>query len=230
MALNVKDSPTQLSFPLTAEIDNFSDLRVTDVNRAALQVVQNWPAWNSHALHLTGPEKSGLTTLTRLWSAQAEARLIDAARFNQYTQKEIEALATHHCALDDADQITHETNLLMLYNLTAERGRSLLLTAHSPAMHAAYRSADLKSRLASLTIAEIYPPDEAMLAARLVAACRRHYLKLNQATLDYLIIRLPRVYTEIETYVLRLDEEIHRTGRSPSVPLAKTVLEMAPNP
>jgi len=76
-----------------------------------------------------------------------------------------------------------------------------------------------------MPVAEIYPPDEDMIEARLRASCKRHYIKLSGTTINFLSIRLPRSYEAIEDYVARLDKAIDETGRAPGMSLAKSVLE-----
>jgi len=174
---------------------------------------------------LVGPVQSGLRVTARLWADEAVAGLLGAQAFDRLSEAELSIHAQRNCAIDLTDQVTNENNLLSLLNLADQRNMRLLLTARSVPSQWPCQSADLRSRLDGLQNVEIYPPDEDMLIERLKAACRRRYMKLDQQTVAFLAIRLPRSYAAIEEYVSRLDEAVDANQRAPSIHLARTVLE-----
>ncbi len=100
----------------------------------------------------------------------------------------------------------------------------MLASSNSPSQWPV-TSADLKSRLNSMPIAEVLPPDEPMLIGRLQAAAARHFLKLEPEVIAYLSPRLDLTYEAIEAFAEKLSHGVTTTGRAPSVPLAKEVLE-----
>ena len=101
----------------------------------------------------------------------------------------------------------------------------MLLTANVPPPQWQAPSPDLKSRLNSMPVTEIDPPDEAMMMGRLKAAAVRHFLKLEPDVLKYLVPRLDLSYEAIETFAERLSDGVTDLGRAPSVPLVKEVLD-----
>ncbi|MEO1102004.1 MAG: hypothetical protein AAFW65_09185, partial [Pseudomonadota bacterium] len=128
-------------------------------------------------------------------------------------------------AIDNADSIRNEDHLLSLINLAASSGGYALLTARSTPANWRVSSADLGSRLRSMPLAEIGPPDEDMLRGRLKAAGRRRFMKFSDELLDYLSVRLGRSYAGLEDYVTRLSETVGTQNRAPTIPLARDVLE-----
>lgn len=222
---DLNDNASQLRLPFPDTVTGFDDLAVTDANRAAIETVKNWQKWQANKLCLIGPVRCGLGVIARLWARDAEAMFMSASEFDALDIQAVEALSDQNCAIDLADMVDGESQLLMLLNLSQAKGSKVLLTARSAGQHWQCGSADLRSRLATMPVVEIYPPDEAMIQARLQASARRRFIKLGEATISFLAIRLPRSYLAIDDYMGRLDQAISDTGRAPSIKLAKDVLE-----
>lgn len=215
----------QLRLPFPDSVKGFDDLAITDANRTAFSTIRRWKDWHSSVMCLVGPVQCGLGVAARLWADEADARELSSVAFDRLTLRNVEALTERNCVIDLADRITNEDHFLTLLNRMQSKGNHLLLTARTASSTWDCASADLRSRLETLPVAEIYPPDEAMIEARLRSSCKRRYIKLGEATLKFLVIRLPRSYEAIEDYVVRLDKAIDEMGRTPSLPLAKLVLE-----
>ncbi len=215
----------QLRLPFPEAIGSFEDLAITDANRAAIEAIRKWPQWQSAVLCLIGPVQSGLGVTAKLWARDADAIELSARAFDQMNLADVEAVSHRNCVIDLADQVTNEESLLTLFNLARSKGTRLLLTARGHGAGWPCQSLDLRSRLETMPIAEIYPPDEEMIKARLLASCKGRYIKLSAAAINYLAIRLPRSYEAIEDYIARLDLAIDETGRAPSMYLVRSVFE-----
>ena len=163
--------------------------------------------------------------MARAWCREFDGKYFTAKAFSRLRQKELSALADAFVAVNDADEVRKTDSLLTLINtVAAGSGRALLMSRRSPGQWHT-RSADLRSRLNSLPVVEIGEPDEPMLKARLEAAAMRHFLKLDADVVKYLVPRLDLSYEAIETFAEKLSERVTLTGRAPSVPLAREVLE-----
>jgi len=198
-------------------------LAVSASNRTAISVLRRWPDWRTHALAVVGQAKSGLTTVARAWAVHAGGQVIDVRTFDRLSHKKIEALSAGPVAVDDADQIRGEDNLLSLINLSARNGGYVLLTARKAPALWRVRQPDLASRLKSMTLVELGPPDDDMVVARLRAAMRRRFLKLPKDVEAYLLLRVERNYEALESFVESLHEQVE--GREVTVPLARDVLD-----
>ncbi|MCA8901058.1 MAG: hypothetical protein KDA53_07375 [Hyphomonas sp.] len=212
-----------LAFPATAP--DFDRLVVSESNRSAVGVVRQPGKWPTPILCLIGPPASGRSTILAAWCAEKGGTLLQAGDVTALKAPAIAALAPGFVAVDDADQATDGDRLLTLINQVAEAGGRLLLSAQRSPSQWLTRSADLKSRLNSMPLAEIMPPDETMLKGRLMMAAARHYLKLEEDIIAYLAPRLDLSYEAIEQFAEKLSHGVTSTGRAPSVPLAKEVLE-----
>lgn len=206
-------------------MSGFQDIAITDSNRSAIETIQRWQAWKANALCLTGPLRCGLGVAARLWVKEFGGVFLDAAEFDAQSPKDIEALASGKCAIDLADKVMNEANLLMVLNLAIHDDSRVLLTARSSSAVWPCKNLDLKSRLDALPVAEIYPPDEDMITARLLASCKARFIRLAPAAVKFLAVRLPRSYEAIEDYVQRLDQAISDTGLPANLKLASLVLE-----
>jgi chromosomal replication initiation ATPase DnaA len=194
-----------------------ADFLPSDSNRAALELIERWPDGSARALVLYGPPGSGKTHLAQLWCARCGARLIAGDRLSQP-----EALPAA-VAIDNAD-CAPERALLHLYNLTLERGGHLLLTMPAPPASLTIGLADLASRLRSLPVVGIAPPDDTLLAAVLVKHFADRQLRVAPEVFSYLVARMERSFAAAATIAARLDRLALETGRPVTVKLARAVL------
>ena len=213
----------RLSFP--APPLGFADLVVSPCNAGAFRVIRRPTNWPMPALCLLGERESGLTTAAKAWALDLPATYIRVEDFDRASHTQIEAWANDHTVVDGADRAKSLDNLLSLINLSERKRARVLLTANTPPKMWATRNPDLRSRLNAMPIAKIEAPDEEMLIARLVASCRRDFIRLSPEVIRFLGPRLGRSYAGIEDYVRRLTSAVLETGRAPTVPLARAVLE-----
>ena len=214
-----------MSFAFPAGALRFDELVVSPANRAAISIVRQPGKWPMPVICATGPFRCGLTTLLRAWCGEVGGAYFRAGDFSKLKPADLDTLGSGFVALDDADRVTPNERLLTLINRTGEEGGRLLLASSASPSQWPVASPDLKSRLNSMPIAEILPPDEPMLTGRLEAAAARHFLKLEPEVVAYLAPRLDLTYEAIEAFAEKLSHGVTTTGRAPSVPLAKEVLE-----
>ena len=217
--------PDQMSFAFPAGPLRFDELVITSANQAAVSIVRQPSKWPTPVFCVTGPICSGLTTLLRAWCEEVDGTYFDVGTFAKLKPAQLDALAGKFVAVDNADKVAANEKLLTLINQIAKEDGRLLLSAASSPSQWPVQSADLKSRLNSMSVVDILPPDEAMLTGRLKAAAARHFLKLEREVISYLAPRLDLTYEAIEAFVEKLSHGVTTTGRAPSVPLAKEVLE-----
>lgn len=199
------------------------DLAVTPANRTAMAMLKRWPDWRTHTLAVVGLPKSGLTSAASAWAGHAGGVVVSAADFDKLSHKKIDALAKQAVAIDLAEAVRKEDSLLSLINLAAHHGSHVLLTGNRAPALWRVRQPDLASRLKSMTLVELGPPDDEMVSVRLRTAMKRRYLKLPKDVEAYLLMRIERNYVALESFV----ENLHQMaeGREVTVPLAREVLD-----
>lgn len=225
MSKTDKGDPRQplLDFPQPDQ--SFESLIVTQANKSVVSVLKNTEHWPKSALAVTGPPASGKTAHYRAWAQAFEAETISAGGFSAAKHAEIEKLSSIHVAIDDAQDIENEDNLLSLLNLSETRGGRILLTAAERLGDWRVKSADLESRLRSMPVLEISPPDEETFALRLQAAAERRFIRLRDDVKTYLIRRLGWSYSGLEAYMSALSDAVSSQDREATVHLAREVLE-----
>jgi chromosomal replication initiation ATPase DnaA len=214
-----------LGFPPSAP--SWADLIEGPPNAAALAMARRPEAWAGTAAIIRGPAASGLSFIAEAWTGEFGGRFFKSAALARVKPREIEALAAQPVALDDADLMGRaaEDPVLSLLNSAATAGGRVLLTAHRPVADWNIASPDLLSRLSSLPVAEIAPPDEAMLRARIAAAATRHFMKLSPEALNFLVPRADLSYEFAENLVERVSAAVSEEERAPSVALLRAILD-----
>jgi chromosomal replication initiation ATPase DnaA len=169
-------------------------------NAQALAAVDSWPRWPGGCLVLVGPEGVGKTHLARAWAEQAGAAVLTREA------PEMSAAAEGPALLEDVDQGAPEEALFHLINLAQRTGASLLMTAR--ARPGAWPTAlpDLRSRVNALFVAEIQPPDDAVLEGVLRNLFRSRNIRPAPEVYPYLLRRIPRSIPEAQEVVRRMDE------------------------
>src|SRR5215469_5744402 len=184
------------------------DFLVSDSNRAAFEFVERWPDWPTRALVLYGPPGSGKTHLAHMWCERSGAALI---RGDDAALKAPEALRAL-VAVDNAERAS-ERALLHLYNLCLERGGSLFLTLPTPPAALEIGLADLASRLRSLPVVGIAPPDDALLTAVLLKQFGDRGIAVAPQIIAFLTARMERSFEAAAALAVRLDRLSLENGR-----------------
>lgn len=188
-------------------------------NAHAAAIVDAWPAWPGHALAIVGPEGCGKTHLAQAWAARHGAAVLDRARID------LDAAARGPVLVEDVDQGVADEPLFHLINLAPRDGGGLLLTARKPP--AAWPAAlpDLRSRLNALHVAEIDPPDDAVLEGVLRKFFRDRNIRPPEEVYPYLLRRMGRSIPDAREIVRKLDEAGDGEFRPVTRVLARQILE-----
>jgi len=212
------------------------DFLVADCNRAAVAWIDAWPRWPAPALAVHGPAGCGKTHLAHVWRARGDAILLEAAALDGGEARALLGGA-RACALDfgagsDGDQgagvpalsgRAAET-LFHLYNLLAEIGGHLLLTARVPPARWRLGLPDLASRLGAAPAVAIDPPDDALLAAVLVKLFADRQLEPDRRVIGYLLARMERSFAAARALAARIDRAALAAGTGPTLTLARAAL------
>lgn len=170
----------QFALPLTlTEGRDPAAIVVGSGNLATVEALKNPESWPFGTAILSGPSRSGKSTLGRWFASAHSGEVIDRAD-----------------RLDDAE-------LFHRWNAAQERGVPLLLIVSDEEW--IVRLPDLRSRLASALRLSIGVPDDAMAADLILTHAARRGLVLGDDATAYLVPRVERSFASIEELVTIID-------------------------
>jgi len=218
------EAPEQLVLDLPhREARGAEDFLVSQCNEAAVRIIDQWPNWPNLAFLIVGPPGCGKSHLANVWRSLAEADEL-IARDLDHTS--IAPLANEKALIiEDIDREPYdETALFHLLNLSKEKGFSLLLTARTPPGHWTVSLPDLRSRLRSLPVVPIDPPDETLLKAVLIKLFNDRQIIVSPHVVDFIALRMERSMDWVRIFVGRVDKAALSAGRKVTRQLASEVL------
>ena len=148
--------------------------RITDSNREAVAWVERWPDWPSRGLIICGPAGSGKTHVLNLWQRKSGGAVIAAGELAARDVGDVTRGGA--VAIDDADGVAGdaaaEEALFHLYNRLGAAKGFLVLAMNQPVAMAGIVLPDLRSRLLTLPVALLQPPDDVLMAALIIKQFR----------------------------------------------------------
>lgn len=215
--------PRQLALALPhAESFARDDFLSGAPNEAALGLIERWPDWPDRALALIGPEGAGKSHLAAIWADIAGARRVSARALGETDLPA--ALATGALVIEDATGALDERALFHLLNLMRQQEAFVLVTARSAPAIWRVELPDLASRLRAIPVAELRPPDDALLRAVLVKLFTDRQLAVDETLIAYLVSRIERSFASARAAVEDLDREALRLKRPVTRALAAELL------
>ena len=217
-------APRQLVLDLPhREALGAEDFLVSSSNAAAVEFIDRWPDWPHPALIVIGPRGSGKSHLAHVWQLRSSAALIAA---DALTDADVAGLEDNSAlVVEDIDRgCADEQALFHLINRSRESKLSVLLTSQDPPGELAFEIPDLRSRMRALPVAELQPPDDALLKAVLVKLFSDRQLNVEPAVVDYLSLRMERSMEEASRVVEAIDRLALAMHRKVTRPLAATAL------
>ena len=180
------------------------DFFISTSNETAYELIEAWPNWPKRRLMLVGPEGSGKTHLSTIWSHAANARVVASGDLS------LDGLPQ----LLDADALVVEDLpgpglddkvLFHLLNMLAEHNRDLLMTATAYPAHWPISLPDLASRLRAVPTVDLGPPDEALLRAVLVKLFTDRQLMVEETVISFMLTRMERSIADAVRLVDAID-------------------------
>lgn len=219
MARKTQQIPLDLAFrPALGR----GDFLVTEANAAAVGWVDRWPDWPGPTLVLRGPAGGGKTHLAAVWAERAGAVSVPPGDL-------VNAGIPVGCVLLDGidpwlGEAGFETALFHLHNAAAEAGTQVLATMRMAPARAEFALPDLASRLRAAPVAEIAPPDDALLAGVLVKLFYDQKIDIPEEVVAYLLPRMERSFAAARDIAARADALALARKTRVSIPLLRDVL------
>lgn len=207
------------------------DFLVASSNADAVQWVERWPDWPGPVLAIVAPEGAGKTHLAHVFQAQSGARLVGVDDLRSQRADGVLAGASALVLEDveaflDADMAEE---LLHLYNLAREEGVKILMTAARPPSRWTITLKDLSSRLKTAPVAEISPPDDALITALIVKQFADRQLSVDPDVLTYMLARMDRSFSAVRNLIRAIDAYAMAHKRAITIPLVRDAMGLLEN-
>ncbi len=202
------------------------DFFVAPSNALAFETVTGAQDWPGGRLLLIGGAGAGKSHLAQIWAEQAGARIVTAGELEGAPAG---AAPGGPVVVEDADAIAGQAGaeeaLFHLYNTQAAAGQRLLITARGPVRDWGLGLADLASRLQSMAVARLEPPDEALLSMVLLKLFADRQIEVSPALIAWLVARMERSLACAGRLVARLDRAAMAEKRPITRSFAARVLD-----
>jgi chromosomal replication initiation ATPase DnaA len=179
------------------------DFLVAHSNAAAVALIDEWPAWPSHAALLLGPTGSGKSHLVEVWRQRAQAQRIVAAEIS--VEEAPQMLASNALAVEDVGPGLDERGMFHLLNLARQQAASVLLSSQTRVELWGVTLPDLLSRLRAIPVVEILPPDDNLLRGVLVKLFYDRQIAADEAIVSFMLTRMPRSLGAARLLVAEID-------------------------
>jgi chromosomal replication initiation ATPase DnaA len=212
--MNTKAQQLVLDLPHRAAMGR-EDFLVTASNQAAVTLIDEYPNWPSYGAIITGPAGSGKSHLLHVWCNKTGASIFAAEALGF---EDVPKLLEKKSLALEWSSTTDERALFHLLNYAKQNNCHLLCASESPPQKWQLTIPDLRSRLNALPVISILPPDDILLRGVLLKLFSDRQINVDEATLSYMIQRMPRslqsaneIVTEIDQQALSAKAEITRT-------------------
>jgi hypothetical protein len=197
---------------------------VSESNRRALEIIEEWPEWKSHAIFLYGPKDSGKTMLANIWAYASRARMLKPQQIYAMVSKPYEYKGGCYI-IEDIESVHDEAALFHLFNSIKEDGGFLLMTARSHPSNLKIRLADLRSRINSIVCCSVSNPDDELLRTLFFKNFVERQLKVEMSVIDYLVSRTERSFDVVGKLVEELDKNALQEKKNITIPFARMIID-----
>ncbi len=201
--------------------DNFI---VSESNKRALLLVDEWPQWPGHAVLIYGPHGSGKTMITKIWQKKSYAKILKANEL--YTMVSNVSEYKGGCyIIDGLENVHDEAALFHFFNNVKEDNGYLLITANSHPSNLKIRLADLRSRINAVLCIGVSNPDDELLKTLFFKHFVERQLKVDMNVIGYLVSRVERSFDSVSKIVEEIDRSAMQEKRNITIPFVKSCLE-----
>ena len=229
MTKNGEQMIFDLSQPVNNELENFF---ISGPNELVAEAIKKWKTWPERRLILLGESGSGKSHLANFWARESNGRKI--AIFDLCDYDVIELSQNDALIIENIDEMkmyspakkrSIEEKLFHLINAIAQVSCYLLITSSSPVFSWDIKLPDLCSRLMSMTIVELLPPDDQLLMAILLKQFDDRQITVSPEFIIFVSKRINRTYESVCKFVDEIDRLALKQKREITIPIARKILD-----
>lgn len=218
-------SPKQYTLPLIQQPDFTSySYFVSESNQPAYQLVEAWPNWPFKRYVICGPNGYGKTHLGHILTDLTDGIFIKASDITTEILETIQL--NQRYIIDDLHLISQSRLLFHFYNLTVEKGCSVVYLSDVPPSQRDMGLPDLNSRLRSLPVIELPQPDDNLCRAIIKKVFLDLQINVADEVVEYMLAHMSRSLTDIHYSIQLLNQKSMELKRNITIPFIKTVLDI----
>lgn len=188
------------------------DFVLAPCNRMAVQWIDWYQKWGSHASIVYGAKGCGKTHLSHIFSDTH----INASDLTDDFYPTVKRLV-----VENIEQTTNEKALFHLFNWTKEQNIGLLMTARYLPQ---FKLPDLSSRIAMIPKVEILPPDDDLIYAVFSKAFSDREIIVDGVVLEYATRYTERTFEAVHALIDLADTLSLSQNRRITIPIIKQAL------
>lgn len=216
-------NPKQYTLPLIQQPDFTSySYFVSQSNAPAYQLVELWPHWSFKRYIICGPSGYGKTHLGHILGDLTDGVCVNAADITSELLEAIQPNQTY--IVDDIHLIQLPRLLFHFYNLTVEKGCSVIYIMDTVPSQRDMGLPDLNSRLRSLPVIELPQPDDNLCRAIIKKVFLDLQINVADEVVDYMLVHMSRSLSDIQHTIQLLNQKSMEFKRNITIPFVKLVL------
>ncbi len=194
---------------------------VSESNRKAWGIINQWPDWHSHCLIISGPKHCGKTHLAHIWQEVSNAAYIPSENAIDFISNN----GNKNYIINGIESFSGRDNeLFHIYNLVKEKGGYLFITSESPMSDLKLTLPDLRSRIKSSMEIYIDAPDDELLEMVISKIFSDKQLRVHKNVVKFIITHMERSFSATYELIEAIDLKSSQEKRNITIPFVKTIL------
>jgi len=180
------------------------DFCVGENNYEAYKLIQEWPNWDFKAINIYGPNKSGKSYLTKIFSDKTGSKIFSANSVNKNNLDSI--LQQKILILEDIELFDDEVLFQTVLNDFISKNKFIYITSKVPAGKIPFKLKDLISRLNSTAAVAISNPSDDLFYQILTKMLSDKQINITAKEINFIFKNIERTYEAASRFVKVLDE------------------------
>lgn len=205
------------------------DFLVSPCNIEVIEWIDIYPDWyGNNGIVVLGDKCSGKTHLSWLFSEKSGAKVYRISEIKDEIFSDIVPIESA-LVIDDIDKAVGdydmEENLFHIINYAIECNTKMFFTTSKPLVNLDFKIVDLKTRLLSFPVANIYVPDDDLLKALLVKQFMERGIIVAPDVIEFIVKHIERNPSSVKELVERADLLSFEEKKRITIPFVKKIIE-----
>ncbi|WP_256998033.1 HdaA/DnaA family protein [Candidatus Pelagibacter communis] len=186
--------------------ENFKDddFYVSNSNKNAFKLLNQWPKWEKNFLNIYGEKFSGKTHLMNIFIKKFKGIKFYS---NSLTDEDLKILKVHeNIILENLNEEINEKLIYTLLNIIDLDNKFVIITSEKPIVDLNFALPDLKSRAKNFLLQKIDKPDDELMFALILKNLSDRQITIDKKLIDFIIKRIDRSYGKIFDFIYKVDE------------------------